>query len=248
MSRKLKIISGQDVKGDMRVDQDSQSVDEEAIASASISALLAMSSTGYSPDGLGAIQTAFEALNISAVLLLSDGSVCGQTRSTQARWCDKMIRVRDGGVVAMDRHNNHQLQEIIADMAADPSVRIRWAYWVNRATGEKFTVKCFRVAEKASLKMAMPAMILTIRPLVAITRNDSMKLSNILGLTPAEGEILVMLSAGETRKNIAAARGTTTHTVASQLKTIFQKCGVRREAELVALVASLSGIWAFSAF
>lgn len=64
-------------------------------------------------------------------------------------------------------------------------------------------------------------------------------LAQAFGLTPTETDIALALHDGQTLGEIAAARGTSLHTVRAQTKAILSKCNVRRQAELVALVARL---------
>lgn len=59
------------------------------------------------------------------------------------------------------------------------------------------------------------------------------------GLSAAEAAVALALARGETRDEIAAARGTSAQTVKAQLKSIFAKLGVSREAELVSLFGEM---------
>jgi DNA-binding CsgD family transcriptional regulator len=59
------------------------------------------------------------------------------------------------------------------------------------------------------------------------------------GLSTAEAAVALALARGETRDEIAAARGTSAQTVKAQLKSIFAKLGVSREAELVTLFGEM---------
>jgi DNA-binding CsgD family transcriptional regulator len=52
-------------------------------------------------------------------------------------------------------------------------------------------------------------------------------------LTPAESEVIVHVLAGRTNAEIAAARGTSTRTVANQVASLFRKLGVASRLELV---------------
>ena len=65
------------------------------------------------------------------------------------------------------------------------------------------------------------------------------QLRDLLGLTQAEAEIAILAANGSSREEIARTRGATANTVGSQLKSIFAKADVTREAELVALVNRL---------
>jgi DNA-binding CsgD family transcriptional regulator len=58
-------------------------------------------------------------------------------------------------------------------------------------------------------------------------------------LTPAEARVAVSAGQGASADEIARQHTVSTHTVRSQLKTIFQKTGTCRHAELVSLLAAL---------
>jgi len=55
-------------------------------------------------------------------------------------------------------------------------------------------------------------------------------------LTPAECRIALLMSEGHSPREIADMTGVTTHTVRSQVKSIFSKTGVRRQGELIRLL------------
>jgi DNA-binding CsgD family transcriptional regulator len=63
-------------------------------------------------------------------------------------------------------------------------------------------------------------------------------LRTIYGFTPAECRVALLLSDGQPPQEIARLIGVTNHTVRSQIKSIFSKTGVRRQAELVRLLLS----------
>lgn len=60
--------------------------------------------------------------------------------------------------------------------------------------------------------------------------------SRLFTLTDAEAQLAVALCCGKTLDEAAEARGTTVHTVRSQLKSIFVKTGTKRQADLVSLL------------
>ena len=64
----------------------------------------------------------------------------------------------------------------------------------------------------------------------------------VLGLSPAETEIAVLLAEGRTTRQIAAATGRGYSTVRTHLKHIFIKLGVSRQYEVAQLVLALSSL------
>ena len=67
-------------------------------------------------------------------------------------------------------------------------------------------------------------------------------LATLYGLTPAETRVARSVGDGLTIGEIAQETGASVETLRSQLKSIFGKTGVRRQAELVRLLAGLPAI------
>ncbi|MDE0005618.1 MAG: LuxR C-terminal-related transcriptional regulator [Rhodospirillaceae bacterium] len=63
----------------------------------------------------------------------------------------------------------------------------------------------------------------------------------VLGLTPAESRVAVMLAEGTSVREIATALNRKESTIRSHVKRIFAKHGISRQAELVRLILSLAG-------
>jgi len=68
----------------------------------------------------------------------------------------------------------------------------------------------------------------------------SAALAQLFGLTPAEVQTALATFAGHTPAEIAQARGRSVATVRTLLSRVFMKCGVRRQAELVKLLAGIA--------
>ena len=83
------------------------------------------------------------------------------------------------------------------------------------------------------------ALILMIDPMDAV-RIDAGLVQDVLGLSPREARIAVMLAEGRTLRQIAAMTGRRYSTVRSQLHHIFTKLRLSRQLELVEAVRALS--------
>jgi DNA-binding CsgD family transcriptional regulator len=68
---------------------------------------------------------------------------------------------------------------------------------------------------------------------------DPNLLADCFGLSPTEARVAVQLAQGAVIKQIAQAHRTSVSTVRSQVVSIFNKTGVRRQTDLVRLVAQL---------
>ena len=85
------------------------------------------------------------------------------------------------------------------------------------------------------------ALVLVVDP-TSRMRVDPGLVAEILGLTPAESQVAVLLAEGRTVRDIALATGRSVSTVRWHMKHVFDKAGVSRQAELVRLVLSLAGV------
>lgn len=84
--------------------------------------------------------------------------------------------------------------------------------------------------------------IIIITPLEASSAPVSSLLQGLFDLTPAEAHIAARIGSGETIAHIASTNKTSLHTVRTQLRTVMQKTGCSRQAELVLLLTRLSPI------
>lgn len=66
-------------------------------------------------------------------------------------------------------------------------------------------------------------------------------LGEVLGLSPTEARLALLLAAGKTIKEFAAIEGSSWHTARSHLKNLLRKTGCRRQVELMPLLQSLQG-------
>ncbi|MCJ8157933.1 helix-turn-helix transcriptional regulator [Sphingomonas sp. LaA6.9] len=84
-----------------------------------------------------------------------------------------------------------------------------------------------------------PRVLVTLRKRSELDDAHRDLLAEILGLSAAEADVTIMVASGISRDEIGVRRGSSGQTVNSQLKSIFRKSGVSREAELVALTHRL---------
>jgi DNA-binding CsgD family transcriptional regulator len=61
-------------------------------------------------------------------------------------------------------------------------------------------------------------------------------LGELFSLTPAEARVAILLARGLSLAEVSKAQNTSPHTVRAQLKSIFAKTGVSRQAELVRMI------------
>ena len=58
----------------------------------------------------------------------------------------------------------------------------------------------------------------------------------LFGLSEAEAELAVALCSGKSMDDAASERGVSIHTTRAQLKSIFNKTGTKRQADLISLL------------
>ncbi len=99
-------------------------------------------------------------------------------------------------------------------------------------------VSPFEVTRDAASAFAMPlALVIIARPRPDAERIGR-RVRRLYGLTEAEARVAAALTLGETVEQIAAAHGVRTSTVRAQVRSIFDKTGVHRQADLVRLALS----------
>lgn len=84
-----------------------------------------------------------------------------------------------------------------------------------------------------------PALMLTLHERDERGAPDVSAVASAFELTPAESRIAVSLALGRTVEQIAIDHSVAVATVRSQVKSLFQKTGAKRQADVVRLIASL---------
>ena len=96
--------------------------------------------------------------------------------------------------------------------------------------------------ERTDMRSSTVAALLLVVDPASRGHIDPALVGALLGLTPAESHVAVMLAQGFTIRNIAVATGRTEGTIRWHTKHIFDKLGIARQVELVQLVLSMSDI------
>jgi DNA-binding CsgD family transcriptional regulator len=111
---------------------------------------------------------------------------------------------------------------------------------VSRRNGEKLSVQtlplpqCSRATSATLIRRRLAACALVVHALASrIPTVGVQLLRHVYGLTPAEVRVALAIADGETIQHYAERRRVSRNTVASQLKRVFDKTGLRRQSELV---------------
>jgi len=129
-----------------------------------------------------------------------------------------------------------QASSIIDQSHALPSERIYFR--CQREKDWLIEIRSITLESTSALLFSPPARLalVTVR---CLTRQLNLNvLRTFYELTRSETQIVAMLFEGLSVREISQASGRTEHTVRSAMKTIFLKCNVSRQAELVAVVAA----------
>ena len=97
------------------------------------------------------------------------------------------------------------------------------------------------VAHMRFLPRSAAAIALIVDPATRL-RVDPATVAAVLGLTPTESQLAVLLAEGRTVRDIAAAMDCSYASVRWHMRRIFAKLGVSRQVELVQAVLSLAGL------
>lgn len=188
-------------------------------------------------QGAELLRGSLEALHTAAVMLDAAGRVCAMTAAARELLGPETLQVRSGllRMVRPDLDRGLQIRVglALASRAATPS-----ELWAQSPRGPLLVEICALPRQPWNFGFA-PAVIVTIKAPLGFSGDQGARLSAALALTPAEGEIAALLAQGHSRQEIARMRGVSAQTVASQLRTIFQKAGVNREAELVSIARAV---------
>lgn len=193
-------------------------------------------------QGAELLRGSLDTLRTAAVLIDGAGRVCARTERAEMVLSGGLFAIVDERLHAahgaFDKRFQSALGAALA-MLPPPAQDL----WVPQASPPMLVEINALPIRPWSLSFA-PAAIITFRSPVRSDLLDGALLAEALGLTRAEGDVAAMVATGHKRQAIAEARQTSVQTVTAQLRSIFQKCGVRREAELVAIalqVGQLAG-------
>jgi DNA-binding CsgD family transcriptional regulator len=151
-----------------------------------------------------------------------------------------------GRLIAASVGSNQRLMQAIqgaVNVAAGAVQPAEALVAVPRPAGRPLAVMVVPfVPREQDLALSEPGALLMVRdPEVSTPTTGALR--ELFGLTPTEAAIAAALVDGKSLQEIAAASGTTFHTVRSHMKAITQKTGTRRQSDLIALILrSISGL------
>lgn len=192
----------------------------------------------------GLVSATLEAIEQAAVVLDARGRVREVTPAAEALIADGCGVHLDKRRLRADRPRSQARLEKALARALGPAGEsmTHGALVLRGLDADSLPLKVSLVTlplEEWSLRFR-PRVIVTLRR-PAPPRAEAQLLKAAYGLTGSEAQVAFLLAAGRSRAEVAAARHVSLSTVVTQLRTIFDKVGVNREAALVARVRDLLG-------
>lgn len=193
-------------------------------------------------ESRSATLSTFSALNLSergVLFVQQDGSIvaANELAETLLREGDGLT-LRHGRLACVDPIDTSRLARALLQCILHPRATEPNPVEVRRLRGRaNLSVYCMPITNEGWMMSggAMKALILIADP-EARLRRQAERLHRLYGLTPAEANVVVELARGGDRAAIAERLGTSIPTVRSQLTSIFDKTGVRRQADLVRIL------------
>lgn len=190
-------------------------------------------------EGAKLLTGTLDAMHACAFLLDGSGAILGKTqRARAATEHGTLVHQVRNTLCARQPDENARLQSAVR-CAADS----RQAFTqISIGLGSRLPVQEQRVCDVFRLDAQQwadafgPRVLVTLRMHDGLDGRNKQLLQDLIGLTPAEAAIALELADGTPRDVIAEHRGGSTETVTTQIKRIFRKADVTREAELVALL------------
>lgn len=193
------------------------------------------------------VRSMVEASNMATIVLTSDGKIWLANSAAQdlleARFAARLDSAEQ--LVVADPDCDKALKTLKtallhgrSTIGSEQSVTLR-----DRTRGKwSFIPYCgARYAQSAWFEGSVPLILATFQPIAEGGRFDLSSFSNEFGLTPAETRLASQIASGRSLKDASAAFGIGIGTARNQLKSVFQKTGVHRQTELVAMISQTYG-------
>jgi DNA-binding CsgD family transcriptional regulator len=179
-------------------------------------------------------------------LLARDGRILHASAGFEALIGDGVI-VRNGRIGSPDRPADDQIAAAVsAAIAADGELGKppRSVVLPRRNNVRPLIATTVPVVGHAHDVLRLVAAIVLLTDLAAKPQGPALTtLQQVFGLTRAEARLAQQIAIGETLPEIAAASGLSRETLRSHLKSVFNKTGTTRQAELAVLLTRLPMSW-----
>ena len=181
---------------------------------------------------------AFEMSGTAVVLLNRHGNVFKANAPAERLLVDD-VRIVKGQLTAKDTRATMALNRAIHKLLWRPTGGLSAPIALPRASRRPLLAYPARLTDSTANALAdCQAMVILIDPDARLPTPET-NLRTVFRLTEAEAKLATQLALGESLEKVADQFGIAKETARSQLKSIFTKTGVHRQAELVAVLAKL---------
>ena len=185
-----------------------------------------------------AVADTLELLGFPALVFAFDGRVLAANALIEAETAYVRWRAQDRVALSnktADAMFQQALETVSDDRAAVRSFAIRDAGAVAAKVAHVVPIR--GAARDVFVRCAG---VLMLTPVAAPKSPPVELIQSLFDLTPAEAGVARSLTSGETLQRIAVAGRVSTNTVRTHLRSVFEKTGCGRQAELVALLGGLA--------
>jgi DNA-binding CsgD family transcriptional regulator len=191
-------------------------------------------------QGIAAVE-ALERVGRAAFVIDSAGRIVAGNSLAEKNAGGDLVLSR-GRLYATDRASDRRLQDLITravapQAAGSPGLDPVFA---RRSEGRPFMVEAFPANRPMRDVFRRIAALVVITDLEARAKPAEALIREAFGLTPAEGRLAFALAGGEDMRQAADRLGVAYETARAQLKAIFGKMQVSRQAELTAALTKIA--------
>ncbi len=189
---------------------------------------------------LADVATAFDQIRKAVVAIDGTGDVI-RANAAAERIFGEHVRVTGRRLMLGDRSAAAEYQKIVQRLRGTPEAKPLRAVpiIVRRGDANPLLLRALPVDGAARSPFLHARALLLLDEIGRPAKPDWQVLVSAFGLTRAEARLAARLAAGESLESIRIALRIAKETARSQLKSIFQKTDVHRQAELVVLLSSL---------
>lgn len=193
-------------------------------------------------DAATAAANVLDALDVALVGLDVNGRICFMNASAKALLrSGEVLGIQEGKIAASDAREAVALDQLLkAACTRDFKSELGGAITVHKGN-RSLHVTVLPLAGQGSFLPVASRVCLTLTDPDASPKSRATLLVSLFGLTPAETRIAMLIAHGLESAEIARRTRTSSHTVRSHLKSIFQKTRVTRQSQLMRLISRLPG-------
>lgn len=191
---------------------------------------------------LSKVTRSFDQLGKAVVAIDGTGRVIAVNAAAE-ELLGRSLRITGGRLVFADRTATAEYEQMVIDrlrttrdgeaLGAAPIV-------LRRHNAPALLIRTLPVDGAARQPFLHARALLLIEEVVRPKRSDWQIFSRAFGLTPGEARLAAGLATGASLESVAGTLGIARETARNRVKSVFQKTDTHRQADLVALLASLT--------